>query len=333
VVLSASDRILVTGASGFVGSAVAGALARRGYPVRALVRPSSRRDHLGGLDLEFVEGDLRDTASLRPALQGARYLFHVAADYRLWARRPEEILEANVEGTRRLMEEARRAGIERIVYTSSIATLTAHGKLADETTPITEAQAVGAYKRSKVTAERLVEAMACEGLPVVIVNPTTPIGPRDVKPTPTGRIIVEAASGRMPGFVDTGLNFIHVDDVAEGHVAALEQGRTGERYVLGGENVTLADLLADIAREVGIKPPRWRIPRGAIYPVAFIAETVARMNGHEPFVTRDGLRMAKYPMFASAAKAERELGLRARPYREGIADAMRWFRDAGYFKR
>ena len=219
-----AGQTLLTGATGFVGSAVARALIGAGFPVRALVRPGSPRFHLGDLDLEFIEGDLRDAASVARAVKGARYAFHVAADYRLWARDPHEIFAANVDGTRNIMQAALRAGVERVVHTSSVATLGLRpdGTAADETNPLSEAQGIGAYKRSKIAAERLVEAMvAREGLPAVIVNPSTPVGPRDVKPTPTGRIIVEAACGRMPAFVDTGLNLVHVDDVAAGHLAAL----------------------------------------------------------------------------------------------------------------
>jgi dihydroflavonol-4-reductase len=233
------------------------------------------------------------------------------------------------------MIEALRAGVERVVYTSSVATLALNrdGKPVDETLPLAEANAIGAYKRSKVVAERLVDAMiANDKLPAIIVNPSTPIGPRDVKPTPTGRIIVEAASGRMPGFVDTGLNLVHVDDVAAGHIAALRHGRIGERYILGGENVELSSMLADICAIAGRRPPRWRFRHGMVMPLAYAAEGMARLTGREPFVTRDGLRMAKYRMFFNAAKAERELGFRARPYREGLADAVKWFGQAGYLK-
>jgi dihydroflavonol-4-reductase len=199
--------------------------------------------------------------------------------------------------------------------------------------PLTEANAIGAYKRSKVAAERLVEAMiANDKLPAIIVNPSTPIGPRDVKPTPTGRIIVETATGRVPGFVDTGLNLVHVDDVAAGHLAALRKGKIGERYILGGENVALRDMLADICAMVGRKPPRWRFPIPMVMPIAYAAEGWARVSGREPFITRDGLRMARYRMFFSAAKAERELDYRIRPYREGLADAVKWFGQAGYLK-
>jgi dihydroflavonol-4-reductase len=329
------NRAFLTGATGFVGSAVAGKLAAEGFEVRALGRPGSPRAHLDGLRVEFVEGDMRDAESVRRGMAGARYVFHVAADYRLWARDRSEIVTNNVEGTRIIMTEARRAGVERIVYTSSVATLgwPRDGAPGTEDIPLTEQQGIGAYKRSKIAAERLVEAMiADDGLPAVIVNPSTPIGPRDVKPTPTGRIIVEAASGRIPGFVDTGLNLVHVDDVADGHLAALRRGTIGQRYILGGQDVFLADMLADIANLVGRRPPRWRIPRAAVVPMAYVAEGIARFTGREPLMTLDGLRMSEHHMFFSAAKAERELGFRARPYREALADAIKWFAQAGYIK-
>jgi dihydroflavonol-4-reductase len=331
--MGGTAQTLVTGATGFVGSAVARRLTLDGTPVRALVRPGSPRFHLDGLGLEFVSGDLRDAQSLRAAMAGIRHVFHVAADYRLWARDRSEIFAANVDGTRNVMQEALRAGVERVVYTSSVATLglRADGSPADESVPLSVEQGIGAYKRSKIAAERLVEAMVREDrLPAVIVNPSTPIGPRDVKPTPTGRIIVEAACGRMPGFLDTGLNFVHVDDVAEGHLAALQRGVIGERYILGGENVVLADMLAEVARLVGGRPPRFRIPRAVVIPVACLAEAKAWLTGREPFTTLDGLRLAEHYMFFTAAKAERDLGFRARPYRQALADAIDWFRAAGY---
>lgn len=263
---------------------------------------------------------------------GARYLFHVAADYRLWARDSEDIVRNNREGTRAVMQAALAAKVERIIYTSSVATLKPiKGRPADESSRHDEKSAIGAYKRSKVVAERLVESMFHEaGLPVVSVQPSTPIGPRDVKPTPTGRIIVEAAAGRMPAFLDTGLNLVHVDDVAEGHLLALERGKIGETYVLGGEDVTLKDMLAAIAEISGRRAPRVRLPRLPLYPLAYLAEAGARLTGREPFLTGDALKMAKYRMFFSSEKAIRELGYAYRPYRHGLADAIAWFRQGGY---
>lgn len=331
-----AGKILVTGASGFVGSAVARRLVAEGFSVRALVRSTSPRAHLDGLGLEFAEGDFRDRQSVRSAMAGIRSLFHVAADYRLWARDPNEIYQNNAIGTRIVMEEALDAGVGRIVYTSSVATLALQlgHEPADETMPLAEEKAIGAYKRSKVAAERLVEHMVAErGLPAVIVNPSTPIGPCDVRPTPTGRIIIQAAAGRIPAFVDTGLNLVHVDDVAAGHLAALERGKIGERYILGGQNVMFSDMLADIAHMVGRRPPRLRLHRSMIVPIAITAEAIARVSGREPFITLDGLRLSKYRMFFKTLKAERDLGMHARPYKEGLQDAIRWFRQAGYIAR
>ncbi len=329
-----ADIALVTGASGFVGSAVARRLGERGYRVRVLMRASSPRTNIVGFDCETVEGDMRDPASMRRAMEGARYLFHVAADYRLWARDPEEIVRNNRDGARAVMEAALDAGVDKIVYTSSVAALKPlDGSAADETSRHTEQSAIGAYKRSKVVAERLVERMIAEqGLPAVIVSPSTPIGPRDVKPTPTGRIIVEAATGRMPAFVDTGLNLVHVDDVAEGHLLALEKGKFGEAYILGGEDVSLKDMLAVIASLAGRKAPTLRLPRAPLYPLAYAAEAFARVTGREPFLTADALTMAKHRMFFSSSKAQRELGFSARPYARGIEDALTWFRKAGYVR-
>ena len=330
------DKVLITGASGFVGSAVARKLIEAGFSVRALVRPASPRAHLERLGLEFYEGDLRDRNSIDRAVAGMRYVFHVAADYRLWARDPREIFASNVEGTRILMEAAMRAGVERVVYTSSVATIALRpdGTAADESIPLREDQGIGAYKRSKIAAERLVEAMVAEqGLAAVIVNPSTPIGPCDVRPTPTGRIIVEAARGRIPAFVDTGLNLVHVDDVGAGHLAALHRGKIGERYILGGQNVVFSQMLADIAGLVGRRAPRIRLPWRTLLPIAYVAEAVANVTGREPLTTLDGVRLAKYRMFFASGKAETDLGYSSRPYHEGIEDALRWFRDAGYLDR
>ncbi len=328
------DPVLVTGASGFVGAAVAGVFRRAGFPVRVLVRASSPRTNIDPADQVFV-GDMLDRASVAAALKGVRYFIHVAADYRLWAPSPEDIVRANVDGTRIVMEEALRSGVERVVYTSSVATFDLRaGGIADETRKLPADAAIGAYKRSKVMAEDVVlEMVALQGLPAVIVNPSTPIGPRDVRPTPTGRIIIEAASGRMPAFVDTGLNFAHVEDVAEGHLAALRLGVIGERYILGGENVTLRQVLTDIAWIVGRRPPLMKLPRAAIYPFAYGAELAARFTGREPFATVDGLRMARYHMHFDDSKARRALGYTSRPYRDGLLEAIDWFASAGYMKQ
>ena len=329
-----SDTVLVTGATGFVGSAVARKLVARGYRVRILVRPSSPTTNVAELDAETVSGDMLDADSMHRAARGSRYLFHVAADYRLWAPDPEEIVRNNRVGTRNVMLAALAQGVEKIVYTSSVATLKPlKGRAADETSRHDEKSAIGAYKRSKVVAERLVERMIAEnGLRATIVNPSTPIGPRDVKPTPTGRIVVEAASGRMPAYVDTGLNLVHVDDVAEGHLLAFDKGAVGERYILGGQDATLAEMLAQIAQMSGRRAPKIRLPRLPLYPLAYAAQSFARMTGKEPFMTADALRMSKYRMFFSSAKAERALGYRARPYVHALRDALEWFRRAGYVK-
>jgi dihydroflavonol-4-reductase len=333
--MPSGDIAFVTGASGFVGSAVARLLRERGFAVRALARATSPRGNLEELDGTIVEGDMRDPADMRRAMDGARYLFHVAADYRLWARDPEEIVRNNVRGTRTVMEAAIEAGVERIVYTSSVATLKpgTRDDPSDESRRMTESQAIGAYKRSKVAAERVVEQLIADrNLPAVIVNPSTPIGARDIKPTPTGRIIVEAASGRMPAFLDTGLNLAHVDDVAEGHLLALDKGRIGASYILGGQNVSLRDMLEIIAELAGRKPPRIQLPRAPLFPLALAAEAVARWTGREPFLTRDALRMAGHHMFFTARRAEDELGYRARPHRLALADALAWYRKAGYVR-
>ena len=330
-----SDIVLVTGVSGFVGSAVARALATRGAAVRGLVRSNSPRANLADFPGTLVEGDARDAVSMARAMAGVRHLYHVAADYRIWAPDTEEIVRNNLASTRTVMVAARDAGVERLVYTSSVATLkppesgNQPGGAADETRAATPEQAVGAYKRSKVVAERLVEAMVAEGLPAVIVNPSTPIGPNDVKPTPTGRIIVEAARGKMPAFVESGLNLVHVDDVAQGHLLAMERGRIGERYILGGEDVTLGAMLAEIAAQVGRKPPTVAISRKLLFPLAHANEALARITGKEPFLTVDSLRMAAHHMFYTSAKAQVELGYRARPWQDAIADALAWFGEQG----
>ena len=327
---------LVTGATGFVGAAVARALlARPGQRVRVLARPHSDRRNLAGLEVEITEGSLEDAASLARAVEGCRYLFHVAADYRLWVPDPAAMFRANVDGTRALMLAALGAGVERIVYTSSVATLgIVKGGDADETTPSAYGDMIGPYKQSKFAAEEAVKALIRErGLPAVIVNPSTPIGPGDVKPTPTGRLIVEAAKGKMPAYVDTGLNLVHVDDVAAGELLAAERGVVGERYILGGENMSLAAILGEVARATGRRPPSLKIPYAMILPVAAGAELVARFTGREPFTTLDGVRMSRKKMYFSSAKAMRELGYAPRPAREAIADAVAWFTANGYLSK
>lgn len=325
---------LVTGATGFVGSAVLRKLIARGDAVRVLVRPSSDRRNLEGLEVEIAEGDLGDPESLKSALRGCSGLFHVAADYRLWAPDPGPMFKANVDGTRTIMLAAAECGVERIVYTSSVAVLgpVPGDGAADEDTPARFNDMIGPYKQSKFLAEAEVRGLVeSEGLPAVIVNPSTPIGPRDIKPTPTGRMIVEAASGRMPAYVDTGLNVVHVDDVAAGHLLAFDAGRVGERYILGGENLSLKEILGLIAGITGGKAPRLKIPHNAIMPFAYLAETWARVSGGgEPFATIDGLKMAKKKMFFTHRKAGRELGYVPRPAARALADAVRWFRENGY---
>jgi len=328
------DVTLITGVAGFLGSAVARRLAASGRRVRGVVRASSPRGNLADFPGEIVEADLRDPAAVAAAMRGAGELFHVAADYRLWARDPEEIVRNNHAMTEAVMAAALRAGVRRVVYTSSVATLLPDpAGPADETRAATPEQATGAYKRSKVVAERLVERLVAEqGLPAVIVNPSTPIGPRDVRPTPTGRIVVEAAMGKMPAFVDSGLNLVHVDDVAQGHLLAAERGKVGERYILGGQDVALGEMLRQIARIVRRRPPTVELPVTPLFPLAWLAELGGKLTGREPFLTLDSLRMARHHMFYTSAKAERELGYAARPYGAALEDAIAWFRGAGMIR-
>jgi dihydroflavonol-4-reductase len=323
---------LVTGATGFVGSAVARLLLARGEAVRVLVRRGSDRANLAGLDVEPVEGDLTDPASLARAVAGCTRVFHVAADYRIWVPDPAAMLAANVGGTTSLMLAAAEAGASRIVYCSSVAALglTKDGSPADETTPVNEASVVGIYKKSKFRAEQAVlDLVRNRGLPAVIVNPAAPVGPRDIKPTPTGKMIADAAAGRMPAYVETGLNIVHVDDVAAGHLLAAERGTIGERYILGGENLTLAQVLALIDGVTGRTQRRMRLPGKLLWPLALACEGVATLTGITPLVTRDHLRMARKMMFFSSAKAQRELGYAPRPAGAAVADAIAWFRANG----
>ena len=324
-------RALLTGGTGFVGAAVARALLRQGWEVRALTRAGADPRNLRALQLEVVQGDLNDAGSLERAARGCAAVLHVAADYRLGARNPQELYQTNVEGTRNLLNAARAARAERIVYTSSVATIgiPADGTPGNELTAVTLADMVGHYKRSKFLAEQVARDAARGGTPVVIVNPSTPVGPGDVKPTPTGQMVRDAAGGRMPAYVDTGLNIVHVDDVATGHLLALEHGRVGEAYILGGEDMTLREILADIARLVGRRPPRIRLPARALVPVALLAESWARVTGGTTRITLEGVRLSHKRMFFSSAKAARELGYRWRPPTQAFADAVQWLREQG----
>lgn len=323
---------LLTGATGFVGSAVARVLAARGHTLRLLVRPTSDRRNLAGLDAELVTGDLTDPDSLARATAGCRFVVHVAADYRFWVPDPESMLRANVQGTVAVMRAAMNAGVERVVHCSSVAALgyTPDGSPANEATPVDPNGLVSTYKRSKYRAEHAVlDLVRTDHLPAVVVNPAAPVGPRDIKPTPTGKMIVDAANGRIPAYIDTGLNVVHVDDVAEGHALALERGQIGERYILGGDNLDLKDLLTMVTQVAGRRPPTIRLRESWVWPVAAVMEGFAHLTGVPPAVTRDHLKMARHKMFFSSAKAMAELGYAPRPARQAVEDAVAWFRANG----
>ena len=328
-------KTLVTGGTGFVGANVVRMLIQRGTEVRALVRPRSDTRNLDQLDVELVAGDLRDRGSLEAALEGCDTVYHVAAMYALWAPNPQEIYDSNVTGTVNLLEAAGQAGVEKIVYTSSVATigLPKDGAPGTEEVPLSPEDLVSDYKRSKYFAEQEVLKYAQRGLPVVIVNPSFPVGPWDVKPTPSGQIIVNFLRGKIPAYVDTGLNVVDVEDVAIGHIMAAEKGRIGERYILGHANVTLPELFQLLAQISGMRAPRLRIPYGFAYLSACVSECVARTITHKPpFVTLAGVRLSRKRMFFDASKAVRELGLPQTPPLEALSKAVQWFRAHGYVK-
>jgi len=325
-------RVLVTGATGFVGSHVVLKLLERGERVRVLVRPQSSLKNLEGLSVESVRGDLTDPESVRAAMAGCRRVFHVAADYRLWTRDPSELYRSNVQGTRNVLEAARQAGVERMVYTSTVGALavSCNGHPADEGTPVRLTDMIGHYKRSKFLAEAEAIAAAKQGLPVVIVNPSTPVGSRDIKPTPTGQMIVDFLSGRMPAYVDTGLNLIDVEDVAEGHLLAMEKGIPGERYILGHRNLTLREILEALSRISGRPAPRVRLPASAVMGVAAVSTGWSFVTGRPPRVALEAARMSRKKMFFDASKAVRTLGLPQQPVEAALEKAVRWFRRNGY---
>jgi dihydroflavonol-4-reductase len=327
-----SMTVLVTGATGFVGSHVARQLVASGNNVRVLVRPKSNFKLLEDLRVERVEGDLRDAGSIERAMQGVRRVFHVAADYRLWSPHPEEMYESNVEGTRRLIEAAQGAGVERIVYTSTVATIAVprHGALPNEATQASLDEMIGHYKRSKFLAEQVALEAAKSGAPVVIVNPSAPVGPGDWKPTPTGRIILDFLRGKMPAYVDTGLNVVGVEDVAAGHLLAAEKGRIGERYILGGRNMTLKEILEALSAITGRRAPRLKLPHVVALAAGFADELYSRLAGREPQIPVEGVKMSRHKMFVESDKAGQELGYKPGKIESALERAVRWYEDNGY---
>jgi dihydroflavonol-4-reductase len=326
-------RAFVTGATGFVGSHVAWALAERGADLRLLVRRESDLRNIAELKAETAVGDLRDPASIESAMSGCDVVFHVAADYRLWVRDPEQMYRSNVEGTRAVLEAAHKNHVRRVVYTSSVATMgfRSNGHLADEDSPVSLRNMIGPYKRSKFMAEQVAVLAGRTGLDVVVVNPTTPVGQRDLRPTPTGRIVVDFLKKKFPAYVDTGLNLVDVSACARGHLAALEKGQSGERYILGGENLTLKQILDKLASITGLPSPRIRVPYAVALATGVVDEMVTgRIFRREPRATIDAVRMGRKKMFVSSGKAERELGWSIVPVDSALRRAVEWFRTNGY---
>jgi dihydroflavonol-4-reductase len=326
-------KTLVTGATGFVGSHVAGRVLSAGQSLRLLTRPGCDVRALRGLDAERVEGDLRDAASLERALQGVNCVFHVAADYRLWSRNPAEIYESNVTGTRNLLDASKRAGVEQFIYTSTVATIAVdRPSLPNESTDSRLDEMVGHYKRSKWLAEKEALKAAQDGLPVVIVMPTTPVGPGDWKPTPTGKLVVDFLNGKMPGYVETGLNFAGVEDVAAGHMLAAERGKSGERYLLGAENLSLKQMLDILAQVTGLPAPRLKIPHVVALGYAYTENIFSRMLGREPQIPVEGVKIARHNMFVDVSKAQRELAYAPGPVAAAFERAVRWYEENGYVR-
>src|ERR1700719_1230012 len=324
-------KILVTGAAGFLGSHLTRQLAARGADVRVLLRPSSNNRAIADLPLEYVTGDLRDAASLDRALAGVQRVFHVAADYRLWSKRSQDIYDSNVGGTKNLLEAAKRAGTEQFIYTSTVATIAVdRSELPNELTEARLEEMIGHYKRSKWLAEREVLNAAKAGFPAIVAMPTTPVGPWDWKPTPTGKIILDFLNGKMPGYVETGLNFVGVEECAAGHILVAEKGMVGERYLLGAENLTLKGLLDLLAGITGLRAPGMKIPHGVALGVAYVETAFSRLVGKEPQIPVEGVKIAKHKMFVDASRAQRELGFKPGPVAAALERAVRWYRANGY---
>ena len=322
---------LVTGAAGFLGSHVARQLLARKESVRVLLRPTSQNRAIADLPLEYATGDLRDPASLDRAMNGVRRVFHVAADYRLWARRPKEIYESNVTGTKNVLEAAKRAGVEQFIYTSTVATVAVdRPQLPNEATESQLGEMVGQYKRSKWLAEKEALNAAKSGLPLIVVMPTTPVGPWDWKPTPTGKIILDFLNGKMPGYVETGLNFVGVEDCATGHLLAAEKGKIGERYLLGAENLALKQVLDELEKITGLPAPRLKIPHGLALGAAYVETAFSRLVGREPQIPVEGVKIARHLMFVDCSRGQRELGFRPGPVAAALERAVRWYEANGY---
>jgi dihydroflavonol-4-reductase len=326
-------KVFITGSTGFLGSHVARVLVDRGAALRLLVRPTSRLDNIAGLNADRVVGDLRDAESLKRGMEGCDVVFHVAADYRIWALNGKELYDSNVEGTRNILTAARESGVRRVVYTSTVATMGFgnNGRLTDENTPVTLSNMIGDYKRSKFMAERLVIEAANSGQDIVMVNPTTPIGERDIKPTPTGQIVVDFLKRKFPAYVDTGLNLVDAHECAEGHLLALDKARPGERYILGGDNLTLKQILDKLGAITGLPSPKIELPYAVAYATGVVDTLITgKIRKREPRVTLDAVRMGRKKMFVSSAKSERELGWRPGPVDNALRRAVEWFRANRY---